>query len=184
METTTTTTTYRNYLTNIINGSYFTKDIPSLERYHWHYLFVYDDLKKGLDQNDYLAGAELISTKAYTSEARYEMKYLQNKGYKMPYIRFTGDKNRNGYIRGDLYRVFTEEIIDIDTLNNNGEMYFRVKLPIIISSHTKQSVLAWTYMGNEPVLRDTFNRPDIWSINESKFIGTDQSRFYIFGGNK
>lgn len=172
------------YLSNIITNSYFTKDIPSLERYKWHYLFVYDDLKFGKGQHDYLDGADIVSHKAYTSEARYEMRYLKNQTYKMPYMMFTNNNERKGFVRGELYRVCTEHIIDVDTLNNNSEMYFRVKLPIIISSHSKQTVLAWTYIGNEKVLRDTFNKPDIWSFHEHKWIGTNQSRFYIFGGNK
>ena len=172
------------YLTDILCNNYFTKDVPVLDNYQWHYLFVYDDLRQGYQQYDYLDGADPVSHKAYTSEARYDMKYLLNQTYKMPYIKFSNDENRKGYIRGELYRVCTEHITGIDTLNNNGELYFRVKIPIIISSHTKQTVLAWTYIGNESVLQDTFSNKNVWSFHDHNYIGTPQSKFYIFGGNK
>jgi len=173
-----------NYLTNILCNSYYTKDLPVLDGYQWHYLFVYDDLRKGYQQHDYLDGADPVSHKAYTSENRYEMKYLRNLNYKMPYMKFCTNEERKGYIRGELYRVCTEHLTGIDTLNNTGEMFFRVKLPIIITSHNKQTVLAWTYIGNESVLQSTFSNKNLWSFHEHNYIGTPQSKFYIFGGNK
>lgn len=160
----------------------FTKDIPLLDMHEWHYMFVYGSLKSGHDNNDYLAGCECVSRGAYTSLYSYQMKEIvhSQSGLRIPYITHTGDTERRGYIRGEVWKVNTDYITSIDGLESNGSAYFRVRLPIIISSHTKQSIPIWTYLGNEKFIKDYYLKNKYFGIHDTKPIRSKDLSFYVF----
>lgn len=160
----------------------FTHDIPSLDRMEWHYIFVYGTLKSGFSNHDYIIDEEIISTGATTERNTWELRELAGSNPKdsIPYMQYSGLPSRQGKVCGEVYRVSTKCICDIDALETNGTLYLRVFLPIIISTHTKQTVPMWTWIGNKSYLERTFSNHPYSTIKDIKPTGRLGNQYYVW----
>lgn len=124
------------------NGTY-TRDIPLLNLYEDHYLFVYGTLKRGC------SGSSIILSNrknrfcgiGVTVDNSFDL-LINN--HALPVVIENTNKERLLKVKGELWLIDVETLIKIDNMESNGFIYERELRQIIVG---KESVLAWMYLG-------------------------------------
>lgn len=150
---------YRDILND--NGKY-TWDIPYLNQYEGHYVFVYGTLRRGGSNHLVLSGntKNVFGGVAVTSSARWDM-WVADTGAgkpRFPVMLYSGDKSRWAKVKGELWYVPTETILKMDRLEANGTLYERTMEGVWVGN---EKVNAFVYEGMPSFWKDkaTFNSP-------------------------
>lgn len=119
--------TFKNELKEIAK---WTSDVPYLNQFENHYVFVYGSLKRGQKRGDLLT--QNSKTKfcgvAVTETPEYDVLLHVNEDTKHNFpVAFSNiSKTRNAKIKGELWLVPTETILQMDKIEGNGYLYDRV----------------------------------------------------------
>lgn len=113
----------------------FTPDLPELERKHWHWLFVPDELQTDHWQNILLKDCQKSEYVGFTQDHLTMLKH--DLGIFSTPLIFSGDL---GYqnppkrlpIKGELYRVPPAAFVAIDNHKQNTVSCFRREVPIVL----------------------------------------------------
>lgn len=151
-----------------------TIDVPELNLYENHYVFVYGTLKRGGSNHDIIkiraknqwCGVGVTETESYDM-------LLAGIKDKFPIVVDTGTKARRAKVKGELWLVSTETILQMDKLESNRSVYDRVKENIYVGNH---KIKAFMYVGVPKFWRDkdTLNNPMIIE-NKKNFHCFNQS---------
>jgi gamma-glutamylcyclotransferase (GGCT)/AIG2-like uncharacterized protein YtfP len=117
-------------------------------------LFIYDNMKKGFQQDEYLKGAKFLG-KGYTITNKYYMNITLGNGNAVTFTEDNPESLKKGKIRGEVYAVRPDAIIDIDMFHQNGIMYDRELRNIVLSQQEIKSThktfnptrRCWMYLG-------------------------------------
>jgi gamma-glutamylcyclotransferase (GGCT)/AIG2-like uncharacterized protein YtfP len=122
-----------------------TVDLPILNQFENHYVFVYGTLKVGESRSSALSfsSENLFLGAAETVEGNFEMT-VSPVGHFPIVLENTGNTTRQGQVHGQLYLVPTKTILRLDTIEGNGNIFFREYRPIKTRFY---EVLAYTYLG-------------------------------------
>lgn len=132
-----------------------TVDLPVLNAFENHYVFVYGTLKLGQSR----ASALSFDTKrnqfcgnATTVDPDYEM-VISPTGHFPVVLENTGNTTQLGRIFGQLWLVKTKTILDLDRIEANGQLFFREYRTIKLFSG--EEVPAYMYLGVSHFWRNT-----------------------------
>jgi len=103
------------------------------------YLFVYGTLKRG-GRN-----ARLLETAEYIGPAKTERRFRLLDCREYPaLVEFPAEPLE---IRGEVYRIDATDLPPLDELEDEGTLYRRTTLPIVLfSDSATQPLVAWTYL--------------------------------------
>lgn len=164
-----------------------TPDAWNLELRPWVNLFVYDDLQSGHRNHDWIKGNTVSVGGAITRKMYSLWKLKRGPGTEAfaldhsyrNFMTMPGSVNDIPYapIMGELYRIPSSRIVDLDNYRQNGVIYTRVRIPIAVPFHKavdhklhgemiskKERVVgleAYCYLGNtahwNPLLDNGYN---------------------------
>lgn len=166
----------------------FSPDIPFLYARRYHTVFVYDSFKRGfenhvdIERSIYRGEAETLSN----NFVLYERNGLG-------YATLSPFKQDRGQIRGELYTVRTETLIDLDTVVSNTVHYNRIRVNVLLpfrrikdggiamdSKYQRRPFEAWMYIASPDATQLLKKEPGIFKKCE-KIIPTDHNRgLYTF----
>lgn len=159
-----------------------TWDGPDLLRFKWHYLFVYNNMKTGFKRNSVLGSKAVPVCNAFTFSTMFEMYMDVDNG--SPLIMTNPADLRSekcGRIFGQVFRVPTSIIFDLDYYENNHHSMLRQSIPvdtIPFNTDVKGPMLwCWTYVGKS----DYWNKHPkrLWRAEEN-YRNKDAARYFIF----
>lgn len=130
----------------------FTVDLPILNQFENHYVFVYGTLKKGFSRSQALTREprnEYCGI-AMTDDKEFELVLSADAGFPVA-LRDTGNTSRLAPISGQLWLVPTSMILKLDRVEGNGQMYFREYHKVTCGVNT---VPAFLYRGVNTFWRD------------------------------
>lgn len=122
-------------------------DLPELNQYKHHLVFVYGSLKRNKYAHGKLKGCPLLFS-GLTKHPSFLL--WQTKGaHGFPVMLIKGkDEDGAKAIQGEVYIVSTPTMKTLDAFEHNGELYRRIKLRIMSTGENAgKEVSAWTYVG-------------------------------------
>lgn len=133
----------RDYKKKLEENGQYTRDIPSLNRYDNHYLFVYGTLKRGYLRHATLSGSKSIFCGVgVTVDETFDMLIADPANF--PVIIEYTSQERQLKVKGELWLVDTETLIKIDHMEANGTAYEREQRRVYVG---KECIPAWIYIG-------------------------------------
>lgn len=143
-----------------LDDNYYTDDGPELFKKQFHYVFVYGTLKKGFSRFNTLANANAEPVgPAMTVGDNYIMYRTDNK-YPYPVILHTNVPSTAGRIQGEVWKVPTKLLFELDFIESNTEMYHRTEIPVeVLIGRDRKPVkmIAWAYIGCNAFWRELKN---------------------------
>ena len=144
---------YKKRLTE--NGNY-TRDIPYLNLYENHYVFVYGSLKRGHSRHSILTASQRTKFCGVGVSDDHTFDLVIADPGNIPVLLESTAKERLLKIKGELWLVDTETLIKLDHIESNGYLYERQSRRFWVG---KESIPAWIYIGcpkfwRDKVLRD------------------------------
>lgn len=138
----------------------YTHDVPIIERYNGHLVFVYGTLKDGFSKHYLLkqAGAQFVSVAS--SQRPYSLFKHTQATDPYPILLPQYRTHPVGSVIGQLYMVKPSTIYELDRFEQNQTLFRRLKLhlQILTKPHNSMQIYstlyAWTYMGIPEVWRD------------------------------
>ena len=118
-------------LSNLYRRQDRTPDFHELRMHDYVALFVYDTMKKGFLQDDYLKNSHYLG-KGYTITDKYYMNVTAGNGNAVIFKEDNPHSMKSGKIRGEVYAVKPELLLDIDSYHQNGIMYDREQRNIVL----------------------------------------------------
>lgn len=170
-----------NYKKQLEENGKYTTDIPWLNNFEDHHVFVYGSFKRGCARHIVLSS----NTKnryfgpAVTATQDYDMLVANPAGFPIVFNNCT-EKGRLHKVKGELWMVPTETILRMDNIEANGLVYSRELTSIFVG---KQTVYAWMYIGNPGFWRnkDMVNSPKwITSSKEGGELPRRREDYYHF----
>lgn len=134
--------TFKEYHQRTIRENSLSPDIPELNDYENHYVFVYGTLKSNGTRN-ILSSKDMVA-RGRTLLPAYGMRRCVSGGFPIAYLH--PKDMRQGYITGELYLLPTNMMPVLDNIEANGYLYRRQQTKIWCYEKN-QSVLAWMYFG-------------------------------------
>jgi len=134
--------TFKNELKEIAK---WTHDVPYLNQFDNHYVFVYGSLKRGQKRGDLLTKSS--KTKfcgiGVTESQEYEMLLHVNEDTRdnFPVIFENISKTRNAKVKGELWLVPTDVLLHMDKLEGNGYLYDRTWTTIQVGTERVHSFI-------------------------------------------
>lgn len=134
----------------------WTPDFLELKKLSYHVVFVYGTLKAGGRLHEYLRGCPCLGD-AYVATASMTMREAQ--GFPVAFVADENDRKNHqaAHIYGELYVVPPHVILELDRLEDNGNMFDRM-LRYVFCVDQKYSttngsknaaIKAFVYVGNE-----------------------------------
>lgn len=135
------------------NGAH-TKDFPVLNRKTHIDVFVYGTLKNSFRNHKTLGPRPELLGVGHTTYDRFLMARHTKSAFPIAY--FHSDETYRARIYGEVYRIITDRILQLDYLESNGIMFKRHFLPIDIVQRdgSIQKHNAWTYLGVKDYWKD------------------------------
>jgi gamma-glutamylcyclotransferase (GGCT)/AIG2-like uncharacterized protein YtfP len=149
----------------------YTVDLPLLNKFKNHYVFVYGTLKAGCSRasalgvnrkNEFLGGA-------VTKSKELELVLSAHGGFPIA-LENTGNTTRYAPIRGQLWSVPTETILKLDAIESNGSMFFRETRLIHCGIH---QVPAFMYIGVSNLWRQA-------QLLDLPIVEVNNKRYHVF----
>lgn len=134
--------TFKEYHSRQIKENSLSNDIPELNDYENHYVFVYGTLKSN-GSRGFLSKKDLMC-RGRTLLPAYGMVRCVSGDFPVVYMHPRG--MRQGYISGEVYLLPTSTMPVLDKIEANGYLYRRQQTKIWCYERN-QSVLAWMYFG-------------------------------------
>jgi gamma-glutamylcyclotransferase (GGCT)/AIG2-like uncharacterized protein YtfP len=138
-------------------------DYPALAKWDSHYVFAYGTLKAGFRRDRNLAGSKVVGV-GYTKN-HFEM-FRTDTNQSFPVL-LSNEAGRAHHIYGEVYKVPTWMMRDLDYIESNTFKYQRIRVPIdtLMDSKTgiSRQIYAWTYIGV----------PTYWSYKKDLLIPCD-----------
>lgn len=132
-------------LDNAWERMHFTPDFPKLQRFAEHYIFVYGTLKSGKINHKKIkhSGCRYVAD-GFTHDKTFQLK--ETRGGIPVALGTFGDRDQSNShrIAGELYLVDTDVVPDLDGFEQNGVLYRRGKMRIMVGADL---VPAWMYLG-------------------------------------
>lgn len=154
---------------NEIEGNYYTPDMPDIYAKDDHYVFAYGHLKNGEYREDILDD-EIFVANAYTKFASYGiMEYKSAHGINYPLMYSETKHGMGSLIKGELYYVTTDKLIELDYLMSNMVQSKRVSLPVVTADRHLQC-MAWTYFIHPAFETDMRSKDRITNYMKRHFI--------------
>lgn len=128
--------------------SYFTQDVPLLECYENHYVFVYGTLKRNGPRHEILK--DTPGTKwcgvGVTVDDRYDLLINDPEEFNgvFPIAFDRVSRQRDAKIKGEVWLVPTNLLIRLDQIEGNTYMFEREKRGIWVG---QKRIMAWVYLG-------------------------------------
>ena len=158
----------------------FTPDFKKLKQFDNILVFVYDDLKFGGSQDT------VLSESAYLGEATSAHDMYSLKGYRLPVLLNNNVRSSpsRGKIKGELYAVPPETILQLDKLKRNGVLFKREQRTFFLIDQkykTKKgvqvpSVKAWVYMGIPEVWKNDY----LPIMAQFSHVGNKDRKFFYY----
>lgn len=137
----------------------YTPDLIDLEQKEYHNLFVCDNLMKNRREHEYLKGAYRHPIQPFTSakfsfiqlevEGGHEFVPLRSGFYLVPFSR----------IRGELYAVPTQTLLELDKIKKNTVEFERYRANLVVPAQgCLNHVEAFFYLGRLDHWRDTITK--------------------------
>lgn len=128
----------------MLGESALSPDMAVLNGFNDHFIFVYGTLKRGFPASEMLKGATYVG-RGWTALERFKLvqgdfpvALLDTAG--------TGPKSATGKaIQGEVYKVPTSRIKNLDTYEGNGQLYRRKRMNIHLE--TGKYKVCWMYIG-------------------------------------
>lgn len=126
------------------NGE-FTRDIPYLNLYDNHYVFVYGTLKRTCSRHNVLSSSRtnVFGGVAMTKDKNFDLVLHKESG--IPVVLENTTKERLHAVKGELWLIDTETLIKLDHIESNGFVYERELRKVWVG---KECITAWMYIGN------------------------------------
>lgn len=125
-------------------------------------VFVYGTVQRGGIFHNYVNGCKYLG-KAYTNLDRYQMKEIGTGDFPVAFQADKGTKvTQMGRLSGEVYVVDPLSLVDIDVIENNGTMYQRKKVWVVLKDQiyggaekkSHPSIQAWVYFGMNEFWKD------------------------------
>ena len=132
--------------------NYYTPDIPFLESFNWHYVFVYGTLRSSFCRESMLKDNPFVGF-GFTHKPEYCM-YTTQYGSRPNYPAvFEADDLRGevgAKVFGQIYLADAKKIMELDRMESQGVLYFRRPIPIDITGgpQSGKTISCLTYIGN------------------------------------
>lgn len=124
----------------VVANNSLSDDIPNLNDYENHYVFVYGTLMQG-GSRPFLNPRDMVG-KGRTLSAGFVMRRYAPGNF--PVVYAGGDIEPKGFVNGELYLVPTSTIPWLDRIEANGYLYRR-RATRVWSYRTMEAITAWMY---------------------------------------
>lgn len=159
---------FAKWMQSTVDDNYYTMDGPELYKKKFHYIFVYGTLKKGFSRHSALTGHKAEAIGPATTVGKSYIMYRTGNKYTYPVILHSIEPTAFGHISGEVWKVPTKALFDLDFIESNGEMYDRTEVPVeVLLGRQRKPVkmMAWMYIGRNDFWRDPHpdksNRPKL-----------------------
>jgi gamma-glutamylcyclotransferase (GGCT)/AIG2-like uncharacterized protein YtfP len=174
---------FSRWLQSTLDDDYYTPDGPLLYMHEFQYIFVYGTLKHGFSRNTTLATnkGEIIGP-AHTLAQGYSMHRTSSK-YTYPVILSEVDKQKRGSVQGEVWKIPTRLIYDLDFIESNGEMYDRRKIgvEVLLGKQRKpHKMVAWAYIGRNDFWVTSTVKPKLIPCELLTSNKDPQHKYYAF----
>jgi gamma-glutamylcyclotransferase (GGCT)/AIG2-like uncharacterized protein YtfP len=133
----------KRFFKRVINETLFTPDMPELNIWKSHNLFVYGTLKQGEKRHSLLDDKWYVGP-ATTTLDNYCLREYRKGGF--PILKYEPEYEHRGHIEGELYSVPARVIRHLDQIEQNGELFKRRRIKLKDPSGKQH--YAWCYYGN------------------------------------
>lgn len=162
-------TDIKRWLKGELESNYYSPDMPDLYAKDEHYLFVYGLLKAGEFREDVLED-EIFVAEAYTKYASYGiMECRSAHGMVSPFAYGETRYGQGSLLKGELYYVTTDKLIECDYIFSNNIQTKRVSLPIVTADRHLQA-MAWVYFIHPNFESDMRAKSRITNYNKRYFL--------------
>ena len=135
----------------------YTPDMPSLNRWDSHYIFVFDETKHQFSKDWVLADDPIVGV-GYTKAPWFTMyRYKNENRFDPPLIMVRQSSETAGAIYGEIYQVPSSLVADLDEIYGNTVWTKRLRIPIEITriyDRKKIVVQAWAWIAQTSVWKD------------------------------
>jgi gamma-glutamylcyclotransferase (GGCT)/AIG2-like uncharacterized protein YtfP len=177
---------FAKWLQSTLDDNYYTLDGPELYKKKFHYVFTYGTLKQGFTRSASMTGqgGKLVGP-AYTVSDNYIMERTNAK-YSYPYILSSTDKDKKAHISGEVWKIPTKVLFELDFIESNGEMYDRTLIPVEVMLGPQRKpvkMMAWAYIGRNDYWKDTSDpksRPKVMDCEFFKRNSDPNYKYYHF----
>jgi gamma-glutamylcyclotransferase (GGCT)/AIG2-like uncharacterized protein YtfP len=149
-----------------------TPDLPALNRWDSHYVFIFDDLKNGFSQSHILAEEPIMGV-GYTRAPWFTM-YQYKSRKNPPLMMIRQDSTKAGRVYGEVYKVSPTMVRDLDEIYSNQVWVRRLKIPIQITrihDRRPEEVMAFAWVAQISVWKsrmDTLEALPMLTANKDK----------------
>ena len=162
-------TNFKKWFHSEVESNYYTPDMPDIYSTDDHYLFAYGVLKSGEHRED-LMEDEIFVSNCYTKYASYGMmEYSSGFGIKSPLMYAETKHGMGSLIKGELYYVTTDRLIECDYVFSNNVQTKRVLVPVVTADRHLQC-MAWAYFIHPAFETDMRSKDRITNYNKRHFI--------------
>lgn len=151
-----------------------TPDLKELQEFgDVHLIFVYCNLKKGHNNHDFYLGRSKFLGKAHTFEDKFDM--METPSFPIMFDNVTEGSKTARQVLGEAYAVTTAQLMRLDALMGNTEVFEREKRYIVLDD---QQIAGkgtcrecWVYMNT------VFERKELFYSN---FVGLAGKHFWTW----
>lgn len=181
--------TLKRWLKDIVKDNEYTPDLPELQQKNGHLVFVYGTLKKSKCRGHMLAEADYLGL-ASTLSTHYLMYNVQGR-QQFPVVLSRPGNPKAAPIGGELYEVTAEDMVYLDRIEQNGELYQRRMVPVnfVDSEGQMRQTWAWCYIGVDsfwgPIVQANLKGdPSVFRLNLCSTVPTNifEENYYEYLG--
>jgi gamma-glutamylcyclotransferase (GGCT)/AIG2-like uncharacterized protein YtfP len=178
--------TFARWCQAALDDNYYTDDGPELLKNKFQYVFVYGTLKKGFSRNHVITRHINEPIGPATTVGTGYIMYRTGNKYTYPVILHSTEKSAMGAIAGEVWKVPSKTMFELDFIESNGEMYDRTKIPVEVLLGPQRKpvkMMAWTYIGRQSFWRDSgknTNMPKLVSCDLLSRNNNPNFKYYTF----
>ena len=148
---------FSKWINNKVEGNYYTPDMPEIYALDKHFLFVYGKMKFKEYRHDLVENEEYIG-KAYTKYATYGIiNHTNPSDHTTPYAFRDYKSALPSFIKGELYCVNTDTLLEIDYVFSNNVKTQRIKMPVVLA-RSHEDCTAWCYLVHPSIEFELMNK--------------------------
>ena len=170
-----------------------TFDTPELFRHKKHLVLIYDQKMEGFPEYEELKYCSKWCGQAYTQSLNYVLHRRNAGSASYPVALRSGFSPERSAIRGDLFAVDPEILMELDDVYGNGLHYMRTKVPIVVPFRFENQagfksdwkyvsdLTAWFYSGTDS-FRELIRveEPGAWTTCSRLVFSDTHKSMYAF----
>jgi gamma-glutamylcyclotransferase (GGCT)/AIG2-like uncharacterized protein YtfP len=149
----------REWVHNSCDRGYYSPDLPTLNRYTHHDVFIYGSNKKNMGRPWLVRKGTPLGV-GYTLSDKFVM-YSETRDNPEAVILPSGTPSLCASVYGELYRITTEQLLRLDFNMSNRSQFMRIKQTIRVKRGNQYvNYMCWIYVGNRSYWGDKINNAD------------------------